>query len=311
MLRTEMVRSPCRWLLRCWAKTGYKCGWHYQLMEAWGAWLASAQPLPSRLPLSKVIECDLRDHVQRHIFFCGAYEPRDAFLFTRLAQPGWTVIDAGANIGQYTLLAAARVGRTGQVHSFEPVPATYTQLRHHVERNGAANAYVNNLALWEEPAALFLGRDEAAGDLNCGAYAVGAAGSTSIACTAVRLTDYLAAKRVARVDLLKMDIEGAELPALRGMADVLERDHPLILLEANQPACHRLGYGLSDLWSFLCGRFGYRAWVPGATAANWREVTNPDGLTQENVYFFVGSVPDTLTSGWTFRSTLRWASQHL
>src|SRR5205085_1504296 len=84
--------------------------------------------------------------VQRHIYFQGVYEPVEAYLFSRLAAPGMTVVDAGANVGQYTLIASARVGPSGAVHSFEPVPETYRVLAEHVAANRAANVVANRAA---------------------------------------------------------------------------------------------------------------------------------------------------------------------
>ena len=88
-----------------------------------GPRLAETEFQRAVLPNGCSMHCDLRQHVDRHIYYLGAYEPVESYLFTRLLQPGMTVIDAGANIGQYTLLAATAVGSRGTVHCFEPVPA--------------------------------------------------------------------------------------------------------------------------------------------------------------------------------------------
>jgi FkbM family methyltransferase len=304
VFRTEWTRRPARWLLRAWSWTGRKYGWHYQVMESWGPLLAPGYLLTNRLPDGSLVECDLRDHVQRQMFFQGTYEPVDAYLFTRLATTGSTVIDAGANVGQYTLLASTCVGPQGQVHSFEPIPATFDRLRRHVQRNGIGNVRLEQAALWDEPGELELGL---AADLpgNCGSYSVGQTGG-AVRCRAMRLDDYLAQQGVGRVDLVKMDIEGAEPRALRGMNATLGRDRPMLMLEANREACARLGDGLAELWSLLAG-FGYRAWAAGRRSSEWRELRDPSGVVQQNVYAFPGVPPAALTGGWDVRDAIRWA----
>lgn len=74
----------------------------------------------------------------------------DAFVFTHLLEEGMNVVDAGANVGQYTLLASPIVGLRGSVHSFEPVPATFSRLRQNVDLNRLTNVSLNRAALWNK-----------------------------------------------------------------------------------------------------------------------------------------------------------------
>ena len=131
--------------LNSWGRLGKAPGLWYQAVERWGA---ADERLPGRLPDGSRMICDLRDHIQRLIYFQGCYEPIESMPFTRLLSPGMTVIDVGENVGQYTLLAARAVGAEGTVHSFEPVPQNFAGLADHVKENQLTNVCLNRLALY-------------------------------------------------------------------------------------------------------------------------------------------------------------------
>jgi FkbM family methyltransferase len=303
----RVVRKFGRGLLRAWGRTGRVHGYFYRTMETIGSILAESQPLTSRLPDGSRMECDLRDEVQRQIYFQGVYEPIETFLFTRLIHPCATIIDVGANVGQYTLLASSATGPRGAVHSFEPVPRNFNCLRRHVEANRLTNVYLNPIALWHEATELSLGlptRRE-----NAGAYSVGSAVNSTvpvITTRAVRLDDYVTERCLPRIDLIKMDIEGAEWGALQGMSKVLGRDRPLILMEVLHETCARLGYDPVVFWKYLVGDFGYTAWRIGTAATEWRVLSSAAELDRPNVLFCVGGLPSEIVSGWDIRRCLRW-----
>jgi FkbM family methyltransferase len=82
-------------------------------------------------------------------------------LFRQYLRPGDTFIDIGANIGYFSLLAASRVGSTGQVHSFEPNPETFKGLQHNVVLNGFKQIVLNNVAISNAagPIQLWVGKE--------------------------------------------------------------------------------------------------------------------------------------------------------
>lgn len=307
--RTSWGRAAGRYACRGWADTCYAPGYFYQVMERCGPSLAEPHRLRRRLPDGSSVDCDLRDHVQRHIYFLGAYEPIEAYLFWRLARPGMTVVDAGANVGQYTLLAARRVGPGGRVHSFEPVPGTFARLEDHLRDNRLDNVHANRSALWHEAAELRLGLDVGS-EGNAGAYSVGAAAADVVA-PAVAFDLYAEQRAIDRVDLVKMDIEGAEWHALQGMRETLRRDRPILLMEVNREACESVGYDPGEFWKLLCDALGYEAWAVGGSAADWRRLDSADGVDRVNVIFAPDRLPDEVSTGWTTKGCLKWACRPL
>ncbi len=170
------------------------------------------------------------------------------------------VIDVGANVGQYTLLGARRVGPAGQVHAFEPIPANYAALVANVRNNAFTDRVrANQAALWNQPDTLTLYLDAADVQDNRSDYTVGRREGAAdvVSAPALALDEYARDNPLPRVDLIKLDIEGAELYALQGMHAILERHHPLLLLEINRPNCLAVGYEPVRIEELLRG-YGYR-----------------------------------------------------
>lgn len=155
-------------------------------------------------------------------------------LETRLPQGG-TFIDAGANIGFYSLLAARKVGPRGRVVAFEMMPDTAIILRRHVERNATTNVEVVELALSDCGGETVIASVEPGkpGQASIVA-AVGEARRSTVEVATTTLDEALA--KVGAIDLLKMDLEGAEFLALSGASAVLARTR-CVVFESNSEDC--------------------------------------------------------------------------
>jgi len=151
-------------------------------------------------------------------------EPSVEAAIRTLVKPGDTFVDAGANIGFYTVLSSKLVGEKGRVVSFEMVPQTATILRCHVMQNGCSNVKVIEGALAEISgltvyASLVDGKS--------GQSSIRSGDSRSkVAVETITLHDQL--KDIENVNLMKMDIEGAELLALKGLSPDLQKVQAII-----------------------------------------------------------------------------------
>ena len=301
------LRPLSRKLLQAWAWSNKAPGYLYQCMEEKGPRLASGKSLYSNLPNGCVVACDLNDHVERHIYFLGAYEPVESYLFTSLIEPGQTVIDIGANVGQYSLLASKKVGEKGRVYAFEPVPANFQRLSENIRRNAINNIVLNRMAVWHENTTVNLGLHQAE-DIqeNHGSFAIGGTAS-SVTAPAIVLDDFVKANQLTRIDFIKMDIEGAEGFAIRGMQQTLANFKPAILMEVNREACSLLGYDPQIFWDVLVNQLHYRAWSIGQSAKEWAEIESAQTIDRANILFVRGPVPERIASGWNLKTCLRWA----
>jgi FkbM family methyltransferase len=207
-----------------------------------------------RLVNGMPIEVDPRDLVGSHILRSGVWEPETAWFFGQWLRPGMTVVDAGAHAGQYTLLASGLVGAGGRVIAFEPHPVLGQVLRRNVERAGCANVTVSPLAL---------GRACGTADLfqhppdNYGASSLRPDPAARHPRTPVQvstLDDYLAGAGVPPVDVVKIDVEGAELDVVEGARRTLAA-HPgvLLVVEFLRENAVRFGRTVEDLEHRLRG----------------------------------------------------------
>ena len=145
-------------------------------------------------------------------------------LLRRILFAGRVVVDAGANIGIYSQFLSRCVGPTGTVHSFEPSPDNFKRLR--AATSKLSNVRLNQLAVSDKTGESLLYISE---ELNVDHRAYPREGETrrTLAIRSTRLDDYF--KPGERVDLIKMDIQGYELHALRGASRVCA-DNPDIML---------------------------------------------------------------------------------
>jgi FkbM family methyltransferase len=197
-------------------------------------------------------------------FAIGNAEPPLQAALRGAVHRGATVWDIGANIGFYTLLACRLVGPTGSIQAFEPVPDNAAAIRHNLAINGLTQVTVSEMAIADTP-----GRGTM---LVSGYSAFSRLASTSVpaeveACLDVELesVDHLIAERGYPVpDVVKIDVEGAELQVLDGMRTTIARHHPVILCEVHDcnvelaAFMRDVGYDLFNLDEALPVEEGHR-----------------------------------------------------
>jgi FkbM family methyltransferase len=159
------------------------------------------------------------------------YEQETTELFRKLIKPGMVVIDIGAHVGYFTLLAAGLVGAKGTVLAFEPEPDNYSILEKNIELNGYRNIVPLRIAASEQmgSAELFLTASES-GQHSIYHHGLPERGSVSVETTTIDTV--LQKLGCSHVDLVKIDVEGAEIVVLGGMAQLLGRpDKPNLIME--------------------------------------------------------------------------------
>jgi FkbM family methyltransferase len=160
--------------------------------------------------------CDPNDLIQRSILNFGVWEPNISYWIGRILRPGDVCIDVGANIGYDTLLASSVVGTAGKVVSIEAAPRIFSLLEHNVRVNRATNVRLVNAAVSDRRQTLTL---YSGGVRNLGATTTLASRGFPIETTveAWPLVQLLSPQEIASAKLIKIDIEGGELPVLKGL----------------------------------------------------------------------------------------------
>jgi FkbM family methyltransferase len=164
----------------------------------------------------------------------GVYEPGTTKLFELMLRPGMTVVDVGAHVGYYTLLAARLVGDQGRVYAFEPHPDTFKVLCQNVKINRLSNVVAIPKAVDDTIGRKRLFLAHGSSGLHS-LYARGLVSPYSIWVDTTTLDAFFAEEGWPPIDLIKMDIEGGEPAALRGMAQLLTRCPTLKLIVEYSP----------------------------------------------------------------------------
>jgi FkbM family methyltransferase len=182
-------------------------------------------------------------------------------------KPGDTVLDVGANVGQYTALLSRLVGPAGRVLAFEPDPRTHAMLESIVRALGLANVETFQLALGDAAGTASIVRvlDED-GLPNIGLTHLAAAGEAPSAETAVATLDTACAEVEACV-FVKIDVEGTELQVLHGGARFLATRRPLLMIELDHALSARYASSPEQVIALLEG-LGYELWKP--KLSDWR-----------------------------------------
>jgi FkbM family methyltransferase len=196
---------------------------------------------------------DLADLIQRHVYL-GCYEPQETRLLKRFLRPGMTVVDAGANMGYFTWLAAQQVGPTGRVLAIEPSPTLFTMLERVHRDTPRSQVTLVNTALGRTAGQLDLYvPPESKG--NNSPTLVPTPGWTPVRVPVRTLDDVIAEHGIGTIDLLKMDIEGFETEALAGAERILAEDRiRAVLCEFNDYFLREAGSSPDALFEILADR---------------------------------------------------------
>lgn len=181
--------------------------------------------------------------------WAGAYEKELVSLLKKTLKPGMTFLDLGANIGYFSVIAAALVKHKGHVHAFEPLPQNLARLRKNLApfHWATAQPYAVGNASGEVP--IHYSEKEAGWASIHNQHGLG-----NLPCNStvgvLRLDDWLQSNSMNRLDFIKMDIEGSELDALLGAQRTLNQFRPTIVAET------KFGWNYNEIRQLL-GATGY------------------------------------------------------
>jgi FkbM family methyltransferase len=201
---------------------------------------------------------DLRSSIGRGLFATGAFDMEAIRPALEALSEGATFIDVGANVGFYSVIAVDRVGPYGKIYGFEMDRRPLRCLRKTISKFGYSNIHIIEAAVSDVDGVLaFEPKTEH------GHNRIDRKGGVGRKVPSVKLDTWAAANNLKRVDVIKIDVEGAEKLVIDGALEIIHRFKPLLLCEAEESACLKFGYRPSDLIAQLSDLAYATTWLDG------------------------------------------------
>ena len=211
-----------------------------------------------------IFDCNLSPLVKK--MYLNTYQTHVIKAIKKNLKPGDVYFDIGSNIGYTTVIGAGCVGTRGEVHCFEPVPIYFEYLSNVKALNPEYNIVSNNFALGEseETCSIFTTTNQSSIGLNTLLPGIVNANTIADSYTVKvrRLDSYIRENNIPRISLIKIDVEGYELPVLKGTSGYFEEHRnnlPPVVVEVNTPAYALMNTDLKELEDMMLG-YGYSAY---------------------------------------------------
>jgi FkbM family methyltransferase len=213
-------------------------------------WLTS-QVNPQHLPPAGIysvghgiqLELEPADITELAIYF-HAFELMEIRSFLGWLKPGMHVVDIGANIGLYSCLAHSAIGSSGKIWSFEPNPIIFARLKKNLALNRVDEAQLFNCALGNVESEVTLYSPSGQTHGLSSLQNQGWQNTVQVKVPCHRLDNVI---NQDRIDVIKIDVEGAEKLVLEGAVNIIRTHKPKLIIEFNPTGTAEFGYTTLEL----------------------------------------------------------------
>jgi len=223
-------------------------------------WAIGAPQAVSVGPLTYYVDSN-DTSIGAHLRQAGQYEPDVTAEIRRLLKPGQRFVDVGASFGYFATLAGSIVGPEGEVIAFEPGPQNQSLLLLNLAKNGVVHPEVHAAALSDAPGFLTYSSSGANGFIT--PFSGDPSELATRALVRAETLDAVIGER--RVDMIKIDVEGAEGRVLKGGKVTIDRSRPILLMEFSPPSLESTsGMSGEDVLNILMS-VGYQFDIVGSS----------------------------------------------
>jgi FkbM family methyltransferase len=246
------------------------------------SWAVSLWATPRHKATVKLLEvnslyilANINEDVGRSIWLESEYEPVETAFWIRNIRPNDVCVDVGANIGYFTLLFSSLTAPAGRVFSFEPVQSNVRLMKASIELNQIKNVQVESIALADRDGAteFSVSTDGAYSSLvNTGRKAEAA----KVQICMERFETYARKNDIDKIDILKVDVEGAEGLVIAGMGRFLERSSAsprIIQLELTDDNCAAYNMTAQSIADTVVNH-GYKMFVVDTLSASLKRIVD-------------------------------------
>jgi FkbM family methyltransferase len=215
---------------------------------------SSESILLDNIDRSILMRVDVSKAMGAAFYWMGYHEFKEWSYLNRILTPEMVFLDIGANQGEYSLFAAKRL-KSGRVIAFEPMSFFYHQLNENIDLNKFRNIEVLNCGLSDRTGAvpIYMGEENSIGEHE-GLATIFPTKERARFVEEIKLKvfdDITELLKIIRIDVVKIDVEGAELSVLKGMAKALKKFRPIVLIEMNDITFKAAGYDSPSILEFF------------------------------------------------------------
>lgn len=183
-------------------------------------------------------------------FNFNSFERQDSQMIFKFVGPESHVIDIGANIGWYSLHIGSML-KGGSIHSFEPLPETYTKFQQNIKLNGLTNIHTNQIALSEKKQTLTFFFDPHQSGSSSSRNITESATIVKQELESITFDEYAESKNLKQIDFIKCDVEGAELFVFQGAQKSLDKYKPIVFAEILRKWSAKFNYHPNDIFKLF------------------------------------------------------------
>lgn len=224
--------------------------------------LTGKNPIVRYVPMLKMrMILDLNSHFDKSIFFSGLlgkHVENNIFTFlSKNLKKNSVFLEVGPNSGYFSLLASAII-KAGTIHAFEPAPQPYENMKKSIKLNNVRNIKLSNVCIGDKNGVVefYSSFHSDVSGLKKTPYQKG---NRIIKSKMTTLDNYCKENKIKKIDIVKIDTEGAEKNIVFGSSNIIKKFHPKMIIEFCNKTAKPYGYHPNDIYDFLT-KLGYIAY---------------------------------------------------